>query len=72
MSEPMLISLDQVSDLIGKSRRGVYQLIATDQIRAVKSGRNTLVVYESLKQFVDNLPAMKCKPYVAKNAVRPS
>jgi excisionase family DNA binding protein len=68
VSEPILITIDQTSALIGRCRRGIYQLIATDQIRAVKSGRATLVVYESLKQYVDNLPAMKCKPYVAKNA----
>jgi hypothetical protein len=72
MSDPILVPINEVSTLIGKCRRGVYQLIATDQIRAVKSGRSTLVVYESLRQYVGNLPAMKCKPYVAKNAAAAS
>ena len=43
----------------GKCRRGIYQLIATDQLKAVKSGRSTLVVYESLKQYAANLPVAK-------------
>ena len=45
--------------IIGKCRRGIYQLIATDQLKAVKSGRSTLVVYESLKQYAANLPVAK-------------
>jgi hypothetical protein len=68
MSSPILIPINEASALIGKCRRGVYQLIATEQIKAVKSGRSTLVVYESLKRYVDNLPAAKIKPYVTKSA----
>jgi excisionase family DNA binding protein len=68
MSSPILIPINEASALIGKCRRGVYQLIATEQIRAVKSGRSTLVVYESLKRYVDGLPAAKIKPYVTKSA----
>lgn len=68
MSEPMLVSLDEVSALIGKSRRTVYELIATNKLRAVKAGRNTRVVYQSVKAYVDNLPAVKIKPYCAAGA----
>jgi excisionase family DNA binding protein len=64
MSSPILIHINEASALIGKCRRGVYQLIATEQIKAVKSGRSTLIVYESLKRYVDSLPAAKIKPYV--------
>jgi excisionase family DNA binding protein len=60
---PMLISLDEASAMISKSRRNVYQLIATDKIKAVKAGRNTLIVYASLAEYVANLPAAKIKPY---------
>ena len=49
MFEPMLVSLNEVSALIGKSRRTVYQLIATGELKAVKAGRNTRVVYQSIK-----------------------
>lgn len=68
MSNPILIPIKDATALIGKCRRGVYQLIATEQIRAVKSGRSTLIVYESLQRYVDSLPAARIKPYVAKSA----
>jgi excisionase family DNA binding protein len=67
MSEPILVPIKEASTLIGKCRRGVYQLIATDQIKAVKSGRSTLIVYQSLKQYVDSLPTARIKAYVARN-----
>jgi excisionase family DNA binding protein len=68
MSSPILIPINEASTLIGKCRRGVYQLIATEQIKAVKSGRSTLIVYESLMRYVDGLPTAKIKPYVTKIA----
>jgi hypothetical protein len=61
--EPMLLPVDRVADMIGKCRRSVYQLIASDQLEAVKSGRNTLVVYASVKQYVDKLPPARFKQY---------
>jgi hypothetical protein len=57
--QPILVPISQASAIIGKCRRGIYQLIATDQLKAVKSGRSTLVVYESLKQYAANLPVAK-------------
>ena len=68
MSNPILIPINEASALIGKCRRGIYQLIATGEIEARKSGRSTLVVYGSLMRYVDNLPAARIKPYVAKGA----
>jgi hypothetical protein len=61
--QPMLIPIDRVADLIGKCRRSVYQLIASDQLEAVKAGRNTLVVYDSVKRYVAGLPAARFKQY---------
>jgi hypothetical protein len=61
--QPILVSVDRVSDLIGKCRRSVYQLIATDKLEAVKAGRNTLVVYDSVKRYVDSLPSARFKQY---------
>jgi hypothetical protein len=57
--QPILVPISQASAIIGKCRRGIYQFIATDQLKAVKSGRSTLVVYESLKQYAANLPVAK-------------
>ena len=59
--QPILVPISQASAIIGKCRRGIYQLIATDQLKAVKSGRSTLVVYESLKEYAASLPAAKFK-----------
>ena len=61
--QPILIPIDRVADLIGKCRRSVYQLIASDQLEAVKSGRNTLVIYDLVKRYVAGLPAARFKQY---------
>jgi hypothetical protein len=61
--EPILLPVDRAADMIGKCRRSVYQLIATDQLEAVKSGRNTLVVYESVKRYAAGLPVARFKSY---------
>jgi excisionase family DNA binding protein len=68
MSSPILVPINEASALIGKCRRGIYQLIATGEIEARKSGRSTLIVYESLMRYVEGLPAAKIKPYVVKSA----
>jgi hypothetical protein len=59
----MLIPIDRVADMIGKCRRSIYQLIASDQLEAVKAGRNTLVVFDSVKRYVDSLPPARFKQY---------
>jgi hypothetical protein len=63
-----LVPISQASAMIGKCRRGIYELIATDQIKAVKSGRSTLVVYESLKQYAASLPPAKFKSAAKQHA----
>ena len=68
MSSPILVPINEASALIGKCRRGIYQLIATGEIEARKSSRSTLVVYDSLMRYVDGLPPAKIKPYVTKSA----
>lgn len=60
--QPILVPIKQASAIIGKCRRGIYQLIATEQLKAVKSGRSTLIVYELLKQYAANLPVAKFTP----------
>jgi excisionase family DNA binding protein len=61
--EPILLSIDRTADMIGKCRRSVYQLIASNELEAVKSGRNTLVVYASIKRYAAGLPAARFKQY---------
>jgi len=66
--QPILVPISQASAIIGKCRRGIYQLIATGQLKAVKSGRSTLVVYESLKQYAANLPVAKIQSAARRHA----
>jgi excisionase family DNA binding protein len=60
--QPILVPISQASSIISKCRRGIYELIATGQLEAVKSGRSTRIVYESLKQYAASLPAAKFTP----------
>jgi hypothetical protein len=41
----------------------IYELMATGALKAVKSGRNTLIMYDSIREYVANLPAAKIKSY---------
>jgi excisionase family DNA binding protein len=61
MSDPILMPLNEAAAAIGRCRRSLYDLIASGSINAVKSGRSTLVVYDSLKQYAASLPAAKIK-----------
>ena len=62
--QPILVPIKQASAIIGKSRRCIYELIAAKELQAVKSGRNTLVVFESLKSYAARLPVVEIKPRV--------
>jgi hypothetical protein len=61
-TEPILVPIKQASAIIGRCNRSVYEMIATNKIKAVKSDGRTLVVYSSLQAYADNLPAAKIKP----------
>ena len=59
--QPILVPAPQASAILGKCPRAIYELMASSQLKAVKSGRNTLVVYESLKEYVAKLPSPKLR-----------
>jgi hypothetical protein len=60
--EPMLCSIQAAIKVLGRSERSVIDMIARGDIRAVKSDRRTLVVVQSLKDYVASLPAAKGTP----------
>ena len=62
-ADPILVQVKDAIDILGQSRRTIYGLIAAEKIKAVKSGRSTLIVYESLKQYAASLPSAKIKVY---------
>lgn len=60
-TDPILVPLNEAAVMLGRCRRSLYDLIAVNAIEAVKSGRCTLVKYESLKRYVASLPAATIK-----------
>jgi hypothetical protein len=60
--EPLLCSIEAATTIIGRGERFVIDAIARGTIRGVKSDRRTLVVLQSLRDYVASLPAAKLKP----------
>lgn len=60
--QPILCSIPAAATCIDRSERFIYEAIATNQIRAVKSDKRTLVVVASLYQYAASLPPAKIKP----------
>lgn len=61
ITNPILVPIKQASAIIGRCHRSIYEMIATDKIKAVKSDGRTLVVYSSLLAYADSLPEAKVK-----------
>jgi hypothetical protein len=66
---PILVTIPQAAAFIARGTRFIYEAIATGQIDAVKSDKRTLVVVESLHEYVASLPAAKIKPLTKKRRV---
>jgi hypothetical protein len=60
--EPLLCSIQAGTAIIGRSERFIIDAIATGRLKAVKSDRRTLLVVQSLKDYVDSLEAAKGTP----------
>ena len=69
MPGAILCTIPQGAALIGRGTRFIYEAIATNKIKAVKSDKRTLVVVESLREYVTGLPAAKIKPQSKKRRV---
>ena len=61
--EPLLCSIQAASKILGRSDRSIFDMIAQGEIRAVKSDRRTLVVVQSMKDYVAKMPAAKGTPH---------
>ena len=57
--EPLLCSIQAGTAIIGRSERFIIDAIARGYIKAVKSDRRTLLVVQSLKDYVAKLPPAK-------------
>jgi len=56
---PLLCSIQAGVAILGRSERAIIDMIARGEIKAVKSDRRTLLVVQSLKDYVASLPAAK-------------
>jgi hypothetical protein len=66
--EPLLCSIQAGTAIIGRSERFIIDAIVRGQIQAVKSDRRTLLVVQSLKDYVATL----IENYPAKGTRNPS
>ena len=53
--EPLLCSIQAGEAIIGRSERFIIDAIARGKLKAVKSDRRTLLVVQSLKDYVTSL-----------------
>jgi hypothetical protein len=60
--EPLLVSIPQTGQMIGRCTATVYELIGSGQLVAVKSDGRTLVTMKSIKSHVDSLPKAQIAP----------
>jgi hypothetical protein len=57
--EPLLCSIQAGTAVIGRSERFIIDAIARGTLKAVKSDRRTLLVVQSLRDYVATLPPAK-------------
>jgi excisionase family DNA binding protein len=50
-------TLNEVRDLVGISRSAIYLALGAGDLRAIKSGRKTLVLAKDLQAWLERLPA---------------
>jgi len=53
--EPLLCSIKAGVAVLGRSERSIIEMIAAGKLEAVKSDRRTMLVYQSLKDYVTQL-----------------
>ena len=56
LAMPVAVTIANATRLSGLSRSEVYRLLAASKLQAVKSGRSTLVLMESVRAHVVSLP----------------
>lgn len=50
--EPISVTVDRAAELLGVSRRKVYQLLASQKLSRCRIGNRTLIPYDDLKALV--------------------
>ena len=60
--EPLLLSIPQTSQTVGRCVATIYELIGAGVLDARKSDGRTLVTMESIKRYVAELPKAEVAP----------
>lgn len=55
--EKLAYTVKEVQELVGMSRSSIYIALADQRLRAVKSGKKTLVLAKDLQAWLEKLPA---------------
>lgn len=55
--EPIMVTIRDAIVLTGLSRSEIYRRLADRSIQARKNGRRTLILTESLRKYIANLPS---------------
>jgi hypothetical protein len=66
--QPLLVRIPDAATMIGRGQSFIYEAIAANKIKAVKSDKRTLVVVSSLHEYVATLKAAKIKPTTRRKA----
>jgi excisionase family DNA binding protein len=59
---PLLVSIPQAAQVLGRGTSFIYDLLAREEIEAVKSDGRTLIRFQSLQSYADRLPKATFAP----------
>ncbi|MBN3965826.1 helix-turn-helix domain-containing protein [Pseudomonas gregormendelii] len=52
---PLSVSVEDAARIVGFSRSGIYELIASGELRAFKLGRRRLILMTELKTWIERI-----------------
>ncbi len=55
--KPMTYSIEGATQATGLPRTTIYELLGQQRLSAVKAGRRTLILADSVQSYLDSLPA---------------
>ncbi len=61
-SEPVAVPIKGVEPLYGFTRSETYRRLAAGDFKAVKNGKRTLVLTESIRNYLASLPPATFRP----------
>lgn len=60
--DPIAVPIAEAVSFSGMSRSAIYRELAAGNLRAVKQGSRTLVLVESIRAYLANLPPATFRP----------